>query len=212
MVLVILVLLALISVIDPQTFLRLAAKRLEVSNNNLNQWVSLVTHQQAVPKKVIEKVDREVEPKWKDKRVLIQHGSTIYKIISDAYGANNLVALDIIKEFNPQIKNLNWVFPGQELLLPPLTHETMVRKQPDGSYRVIVASLPSLTEADKYTRLLSNAGYQVVTTPKRVSDDLLLHRVEIAGLKNFQEANEVWDTGLRNQWLAFVGDQMGRDR
>ena len=210
-VLVILILVALISAIDPQTLLRIAAKRLEDSNHNLNQWVALVAHQEAVPEKIIEKVEREVETTWKPKRVLIQPGSTIHKIIGDAYGANNLVALDIIKEFNPQINNLNWVFPGQELLLPPLTHETMVRKQPDGSYRLIVASLPSLTEADKYARLLGNAGYQVVTTPKRVMDDLLLHRVEIAGLKNFQEANEVWDAGLRNQWLAFVGDQTGRD-
>jgi cell division septation protein DedD len=120
--------------------------------------------------------------------------------------------LDIIKEFNPQIKNLNWVFPGQDLLLPPLTHETMLRKQPDGSYRLIVASFSSLAEADKYARLLGNAGYQVVITPKRVSDDLLLHRVEIDALKNFEEANQIWDTGLRNQWFAFVGNPTSGDR
>ena len=210
--LVILVFVGLASVIDPQNFLRIAAKRVEVSKHNLNQWIAFVTHQQAVPEKVIAKVEKEVETKWKHQRVLIQHGSTISKIVSDAYGANSLLALDIIKEFNPQIKNLNWVFPGQELLLPPLTHETMLRKQPDGSYRLIVASFPSLTEADKYTRPLGNAGYRVVITPKRISDDLLLHRVEIDGLKNFDEANQIWDTGLKNQWLAFAGNPTSRDR
>ena len=211
-VLVILVLVALASVIDPQNFLRIAAKRVEVSKHNLNQWVAFVTHQQAVPEKIIAKVAKEVETKWKQQRVLIQHGSTISKIVSDVYGANSLLALDIIKEFNPQIKNLNWVFPGQELLLPPLTHETMLRKQPDGSYRLIVASFSSLTEADNYTRLLGSAGYQVVVTPKRISDDLLLHRVEIDGLKNIEEANQIWDTGLKNQWLAFLGNPTSRDR
>lgn len=210
--LVILVFVSLASVIDPQNLLRIAAKRLEVSKHNLNQWIGFVTHQQAVPEKVIAKVEKEVETKWKHQRVLIQHGSTISKIVSDAYGANSLLALDIIKEFNPQIKNLNWVFPGQELLLPPLTQETMLRKQPDGSYRLIVASFPSLTEADKYTRPLGNAGYRVVITPKRISDDLLLHRVEIDGLKNFDEANQIWDTGLKNQWLAFAGNPTSRDR
>ena len=210
--LVILVFVSLASVIDPQNLLRIAAKRLEVSKHNLNQWIAFVTHRQAVPEKVIAKVEKEVETKWKHQRVLIQHGSTISKIVSDAYGANSLLALDIIKEFNPQIKNLNWVFPGQELLLPPLTQETMLRKQPDGSYRLIVASFPSLTEADKYTRPLGNAGYRVVITPKRISDDLLLHRVEIDGLKNFEEANQIWDTGLKNQWLAFVGNPTSRVR
>ncbi|MNC88213.1 hypothetical protein D3C83_40060 [compost metagenome] len=80
----------------------------------------------------------------------------------------------------------------------------MLRKQPDGSYRLIVASFSSLTEANKYAQLLGYTGYQVVITPKRVSDDLLLHRVEIDGLKNPEDAKHIWETGLRNQWFAFV--------
>jgi SPOR domain len=82
----------------------------------------------------------------------------------------------------------------------------MLRKQTDGSYRLIAGSFPSLAEADRYARLLGNEGYHAVITPKRVSDDLLLHRVEIQGLKTLQEANDVWDIGLRNQWLALVGN------
>lgn len=224
-VLIILLLVGLASVIDPQNFLSIATRPLEVSNHNLNQGILLVNHQQAVPEKVntevttreqavpekvIAKAAKEAETTWKDERVLIQHGSTISKIVRDAYGANSLLALDIIKEFNPQIKNLNWVFPGQELLLPPLTHETMLRKQSNGSYRLIVASSPSLTEADKYVRLLGKAGYQVVVTPQTISDDLLLHRVEIDGLKDFEEANQIWETGLKNQWFAFVGKPTNR--
>jgi hypothetical protein len=45
---------------------------------------------------------------------------------------------------------------------------------------------------------LSNSGYQAVITPKKVADDLLLYRVEIDGLKNFEEANRIWDAGFRN--------------
>ena len=141
--------------------------------------------------------EREIATQRKLQRISIPHGSTISKIVTDAYGNHSYLALDIIKEFNPQISNLNSVFPGQELVLPPLTHETMVRRQADGSYRLIVASFSSKTEADNYARLLSNSGYQAVITPKKVSDDLLLHRVEVDGLKNFEEANRVWDAGLR---------------
>jgi hypothetical protein len=28
--------------------------------------------------------------------------------------------------------------------------------------------------------------------------------VQIDGLKNFEEASRAWDTGVRNQWFAFV--------
>jgi hypothetical protein len=46
-------------------------------------------------------------------------------------------------------------------------------------------------------------------TTRQVSDDLELYRVEINGLKNLDEANEVWQTGLNNQWLAFASNPGG---
>ena len=106
--------------------------------------------------------------------------------------------MDLIKEFNPQIDDLNWVTAGEDLLLPSLTRETLLRQQPDGSYRLIVASFQSQSGADEYAQMLSNKGYQVSITPRRVADDLLLHRVEIHGLKNLEEANKIWHAGLRN--------------
>lgn len=217
---VVLIFIAVAALIDPRDFQSVAAKRLEVSKYNLNQWVALVTPQQAVPEKINaepkalpEKVNAEMErAAGRQPRIVIRHGSTIQKIATEAYGANTLLGMDLIKEFNPQIKNLNWVFPGQHLVLPPLTQEIMLRKQPDGSYRLIVASFPTLTGADRYARLLANEGYQVTITPKRVSDDLLLHRVEIDGLKNLEEVDQTWEAGLKNQWLAFAGDPARVDK
>ncbi|TMA04603.1 MAG: SPOR domain-containing protein, partial [Deltaproteobacteria bacterium] len=119
---------------------------------------------------------------------------------------------NLIKEFNPQIEDLHWVAAGQELLLPPLTRETLLRKQPDGSYRLIVASFPSLTGADDYARRLGNKGYQVMITQQWVSHDLLLHRVEIDRLKNVEEANQTWEAGLKNEWFAFVGNPRRGDQ
>ena len=43
------------------------------------------------------------------------------------------------------------------------------------------------------------AGYTI--TSRRVADDLLLHRVEIDGLKNSEEANHIWLAGLRANGL-----------
>jgi len=213
MLLVILVFVAVTSVIDPEKFLSSAPRGLEVAKHNLKQWVVLVTHKEAVSIKASPEVELkpspEVEFKPKDQRVIIQYGANIYKIASDAYGVNTALGMDLIKEFNPRIKNLNWVFAGQDLLLPRLTRETLLRKQPDGSYRLIVASFRRLTGADEYARLLSNKGYQVAITSRRVSDNLLLYRVEIDGLKNLEEANQAWGSGLRDESLAFVGNPGG---
>jgi hypothetical protein len=89
----------------------------------------------------------------------------------------------------------------------------MLRKQPDGSYRLIAASFPSGKAADEYARRLGGKGYQIEITPRKVSDKLLLHRVEIDGLKDREEANQAWEMGLRNQWLTFAAlraDKLGR--
>jgi len=211
-----LVILAVASMIGPQDFFSIAERRLEVFKHNLNQWVVLLTNQAAVSQEVKAKVENaEAEPKWKEQRARIPYGSTIYKIASDVYGSNAALGMNLIKEFNPQIEDLHWVAAGQELLLPPLTRETLLRKQPDGSYRLIVASFPSLTGADDYARRLGNKGYQVMITQQWVSHDLLLHRVEIDRLKNLEEANQTWEAGLKNEWFVFVGsprrgDQLSR--
>jgi general secretion pathway protein A len=190
----ILVFVAVASIIDPQNLLNKAGKSFEVVKHNLNQ--------ESLPKKA----NAEVAFKRKDQRITIQYGATISKIAIDAYSANTVLGMDLIKEFNPQIEDLNWVSAGQELLLPPLTRETLLRQQPDGSYHLIVGSFRSLKGADEHARLLRSKGYQVTITPRRVSDNLLLHRVKIDGLKNLEEANQIWRTGLNNQWLAFAGN------
>ena len=180
------------SVTDPQNFLNMAGRSLEAVKHNLNQ--------ESVPRKA----NAEVEFKRRDQHVVIQYGATIYQIANEVYGANAVLGMDLIKEFNPQINNLNWVSAGQDLLLPSLTRETLLRPQTDGTYHVIVASFRSRTGADEYIRLLSNQGHQVTITPRRVSDNLLLYRLEIGDLKNLEEANQTWQTGLKNEWLAFA--------
>ncbi|HSE88316.1 MAG TPA: AAA family ATPase [Candidatus Binatia bacterium] len=205
--LAILAVVAAVSFIDPLTFFSIPRRGLQVAKHNLNQWVLFITHQDAVPAKA----NAEVKFERKEQRVIIPHGSTIYKIAMDAYRANTALGMDLIKELNPEIKNLNKVSAGQDLLLPSLTRETLLRKQPDGSYRLIVASFHSLTGADEYARLLRNKGYQVTITPRRVSDNLLVHRVEIDGLKNVEQANQIWETGLRNEWLAVAGNPGGME-
>ena len=193
------------SAINPKTFLSTFGKSFEVAKHNLNQWALLITHEEAVP----EKAKAEVKVERKEQRVTVPDGSSIYKIATDAYGAKSVLGMDLIKEFNPQIKNLNRIAAGKDLLLPRLTPETLLRKQSDGSYLLVVASFRSRTEANEYAARLSNKGYQVAITPRKVADDLLLHRVEINGLKTLEEANQIWQTGVRREFLAFAGNPDG---
>jgi len=176
-----------------------SGKALGLFNYNQNLWPGAAGQLQADAK-------TDAEAKNPGQRITIRPGSTIRKIAADAYGPNTTLGMDLIKEFNGQIQNLNSVFPGQEVLLPALTRENLLRKQPDGSYRIIVASFVKRAEADAYVRGLADNRYHLTITSNRVSNDLLLQRVEIDGLKNFAEARRAWTTGLQNQWFAFVNE------
>jgi hypothetical protein len=199
-----------VSVNNTQGFLTSPGSTLETFKDNANETVLSVTHQNIIPQKTNAEAENagrtnsEIEFKW-TRPVIIQYGSTIYAIANDAYGANVILGMDLIKEFNPQIKNLNWVSAGQEIVLPALTWETLVRQQGDGSYRLIVASYIKRTEADELANRIGNEGYQVIITRKRVSNDLLLHRLEIDGLKTVEEATQSLKTGLKKGWLTLAG-------
>ena len=204
--LVVVGLITVASFIDPRNFLVNAGRTLETAKGNLNEWALFMSHHQvAAPAKV----NTEVEVEITEQRVIIPQGSSIYKIATEAYGTKNGLGMDLIKEFNPGIKSLGKVAAGRSLLLPVLTPETLLRRQPDGSYRLIAASFQNPTAADEYAQRLRNKGYQVSITPRKVSEDLLLHRIEIDGLQNPEEANHIWLAGLRND---SIGSGVDADR
>jgi general secretion pathway protein A len=145
-----------------------------------------------------------IDLKSKDHPVTIQYGSTIFQIATDAYGTSALLGMDLIKEFNPEIQNLNWVNAGQDLLLPALTQETLLRHQADGSFRLVIASFLSRREADGFAERVMRDGFGVIITARRVSNNLVLHRLEIDGLKDIQDVNQTIQIGFKNRWIPFT--------
>jgi hypothetical protein len=150
----------------------------------------------AAPKKI------EAELKWNNDRTIVRYGSTIYEIAIATYGVNAVLGMDLIKEFNPRITNLNSVAAGQEILLPGLTEESLVRPQDDGSYRLIVGSFLSRREADEFALRIEKLGYHATITATRVANDLLLHRLEIADLESLEHARQTLETALKREWLT----------
>jgi general secretion pathway protein A len=208
--LVILVFSLISLVTNPPSFFTSTPKTVEPFKDNSNKRVLPVTSQNTIPQKINAEAENtgrknsEIESEW-NHPVIIQYGSTIYEIAKSAYGVNAVLGMDLIKEFNPQIQNLNSVSAGQELVLPALTRETLVRQQSDGSYRLIIASYIKGTEANELANRIGKEGYQVIITRKRVSNDLLLHRLEIDDLKNLEEVTQSLKTGLKKGWLTLAG-------
>jgi len=85
-----------------------------------------------------------------------------------------------------------------------LTQETLLRQQVDGSFRLAVASFLSRREADGFAERVMRDGFEVIITARRVSNSLLLHRLEIDGLKDLQDVNRTIQLGFKNRWIPFT--------
>jgi cell division septation protein DedD len=53
---------------------------------------------------------------------------------------------------------------------------------------------------------LRHKGYQGVITDRKVSDDLILYRVEIGGLKSLEAADQACHIAIARCWISFAED------
>lgn len=123
---------------------------------------------------------------------LLQPGETISTAVLNVYGNYNSLALDLIKEWNPHIKDLDKVAVNQKVWFPPLTFETLLRAQEDGTYHLIVATFRNLLPAEQFAQTLRKRGHSIQVTSRQVSQSILLYRVEITGLPSRVEAQQAW--------------------
>ena len=125
--------------------------------------------------------------------VLIKPGATISETVLETYGEYNALALDLVKEANPHIKNLDLVVAGDTLWLPPLTQETLIRRQSENSYRLVLAAFRRVAAAERLAQTARRQGYPVEIKKRVLSDSLSLYRVEIAGLPSEDAIRRAWD-------------------
>ena len=131
----------------------------------------------------------------------IPNGGTISGIVFDHYGRYSSLALDLIQELNPDITDVDVVAAGQRLWLPPLDLNALLRRQANGSYRLIVSSQPSLLAARKVAQTVRAHGYAVAVTTREVAPNHVLYRVEINALKTRAAATRAWETAKRLDWF-----------
>jgi general secretion pathway protein A len=123
---------------------------------------------------------------------LLQAGETISSVVREVYGNYNSLALDLIKELNPHLEDLDRVAAGQKIWFPPLTQDTLLRAQSDSAYHLIVATFRHAAPAERFAQTLRAQGYRSTITSRRVSESVLLHRVEITDLADQEETQRAW--------------------
>ena len=125
----------------------------------------------------------------------ILSGATIYDIAGAFYAeGKRLLGVDLIRDYNTHIKNLDNIYPGQKLCLPTLAQTTRLRQeQESGSFNLILDAFRSTRKARTLARSVQQKGYRASVIPRQVPNSLLLQRVEITGLQDQTTASQAWE-------------------
>lgn len=135
-----------------------------------------------------------------DAVVRVPRGATVSELVFARYGGWSPLALDVIKELNPHIENLDHVVVGERVKIPPFTLSTLLRRQPDGSYHLILASLTRRRDAERLLDVVRGAGYDAAVTARPVSAQGTIYRIAIRGLPSPEAAARAWSLAQANGW------------
>jgi general secretion pathway protein A len=135
----------------------------------------------------------EEDGRWTGQAVTIARGDTMSGIVLKMYGDYNVLAFDIIKELNPHLEDFDHVAAGEQVWLPSLTRDTLLRQQVDGSYHLIIGSFHRAGEAESTARTARRRGYVATITQRRMSGTRLLFRVELEQLQDLATADRAWN-------------------
>ena len=129
----------------------------------------------------------------KGQTITVVRGDTVSDLVLKVYGNYSALALDLIKEFNPEIANLDRIIVGQRLILPSLSRETLLRKQEDGKYQLILGTFTKEAEAERAAQEARGKGYVATVTTRRVASGArLLYRVELENLSDTATVDRAW--------------------
>jgi general secretion pathway protein A len=128
----------------------------------------------------------------KGQAITVARGDTVSELVLRVYGNYSALALDLIKEHNPNIANLDRILIGQRLVLPSLSRDTLLRKQSDGTYRLILGTFPTALAAEKMGQSIRNKGYSTVVTKRPITSARILYRVELEKLPDTAAVDQAW--------------------
>jgi general secretion pathway protein A len=92
-------------------------------------------------------------------------GDIISELAAREYGTFNDTIFDIIKRANPEIKDLNLIYIGERVILPPLDIQSLIIQEDDGTYSVHLATFPAGTDGRKLQNTFANNNYRVTLHP-----------------------------------------------
>ncbi len=119
--------------------------------------------------------------------VVVRQGDSLAKLAMDIYGRADEEILELLKESNPEIQDINSIRVGQRILFPPPGGNV---KSVTGGYTVHVASYKPFKGAHDAFRRLIARGYETYIIPAANLGEGVIYRITIGNFPTRSRASE----------------------
>jgi len=126
----------------------------------------------------------------------------LYDLARREYGVGNESIIDRIQMANPSIRDVNRIYPGQEIILPYVGKKDLIVKDEKGIYHIHYASFYRRKDARLCIQNLIKEGKEAYKISARQGDNLV-YRVYFGMFKNSDDAEKTLDT-LELEYLYFL--------
>ena len=141
--------------------------------------------------------------KWEVKnRRKVRANEWLYDLANREYGIRNNSIIDLIHMANPGIRDVNRIYPGQEVILPYVGRKNLIVKDENGMYHIHYASFYHQKTATLCAQGLNNRNQEAFVISTRQGDNLV-YRVYLGTFKNRGHAEKVLDT-LDLEYFSFL--------
>jgi general secretion pathway protein A len=146
-------------------------------------------------------------PEQPHKAISAKPGDIISSLATKEYGTLTDTIFDMIKRANPSIKDLNLIYIGDKVILPPLDIQSMIIQEDDGTFSIHLATFPADTDGRKLQTAFSNNTYKVSLRPVQILGSQTWQRVTLGNFPDRTTAIDYFKAvDVRSELLPFPAD------
>ena len=134
----------------------------------------------------------------------VRPNECLYDLAQKEYGIGNESIIDLIQMANPGIRNVNRIYPGQEIAMPRIRRKNLIVKDEKGIYHIHYASFYRFKNAQQSVQDLikDKDNQEAFVVPVRQGDNLA-YRVYLGIFKDSDDAQKTLNT-LKLKYFYFL--------
>lgn len=111
--------------------------------------------------------------------LMAKSGDIVSALATREYGTLTNTVCDIIKRANPGIKDLDRIYVGDKILIPPLDIESLIVAEDNGTFSIHLATFSANSDAQQLKKILSDRNYAPSVYPVKLIGSQPWYRVTL---------------------------------